>query len=52
MEDKLRECLRIVDAICADQAGEYPVGCLRVQALLREVLAEATFVEVPRDAAK
>lgn len=39
MNEKLKECLLIVDEICSDVSEAYPCGLLRVRRLLREALA-------------
>ena len=40
MKTNLQEALAIVEDICGDINGEYPVGLLRVRRLLKDVLAD------------
>ena len=40
MKAQLQEALAIVEDICWDINGEYPVGLLRVRRLLGDVLAD------------
>jgi hypothetical protein len=40
MKTKLQEALAIVEDICCDINGAYPVGLLRVRRLLKDVLAD------------
>jgi hypothetical protein len=40
MKTKLQEALAIVEDICCDINGAYPVGLVRVRRLLKDVLAD------------
>ena len=40
MKAKLEEALAIVEDVCCDINGEYPVGLLRVRRLLKDVLTD------------